>query len=482
MKKRVFFRCFSIALFTAVIVFLSGICVTYFINRSLVNEQLVTETRLAAALIDSDEDFEALRSFRHSGSFRITVLSPSGDVLYESDTDEIMENHRNREEFISAIAGDPKTVERYSETFGCRMTYYAMITEFGDGTEAVVRLAVRSSQINSYIVSALPFLLISLVISALVALLFANRLSKGITARITDISDSMRCVSGGDYVPLDVDGVDKEFASVYREINELNEKTVLYMQNEEYEREKLSQVLDAEKELVRQKEEFFANASHELKTPLTAMVGLTELILTRDTDPTTHRQTERIHKESLRLSELISDMLKLSRLETEKDNVTNVSVAVDEVAKEVLAELSEAISAKNICAKVIGKATVMAEEKRIYEILQNLCSNAVNYNVQNGSLDIILEETEESATICVRDSGIGISEENIPHLCERFYRVDKSRSKKTGGTGLGLAIVKHICALYNAHFTIKSKLGEGTEVTVVFDKTTQRSANDEILQ
>ena len=474
MKRRVFLRCFFISLLSVLIVFLSGMCITYLMNRNTVRERLIIETQLAAVLINDRSDFAPLEVVEEDETFRITVISTSGEVLYESDTDDFLENHINREEVAAAIAGEPTTATRYSETLGYKMTYYALLTEFSDGTEAVVRLAVKSSQMNSYLISALPFLLISLVISALVALLFAIRLSARVTARITDISESVRSVSDGDYVPLDVDGVEKEFASVYREINELNEKNVLYMQNEEYEREKLGEVLNAEKELVRQKEEFFANASHELKTPLTAMVGLTELILTRDTDPTTRRQTERIHKESLRLSELISDMLKLSRLETEKDNVTNSSVSVDEVAKEVIAELSEAIAAKNIRATVIGKATVLAEEKRIYEILQNLCSNAVNYNVQDGSLDIILEETESTAIICVRDSGIGISDENIPHLCERFYRVDKSRSKKTGGTGLGLAIVKHICALYNAHFIIKSKLGEGTEVAITFDKSSSK--------
>lgn len=468
MKKRVFLRCFLIALASALIVFTSGTCITYVINRSMVRERLILETRLAAALIHEDSDITSLKTLQEDETFRITVISPSGEVIYESHSGLSLENHIDRDEVTAAISGNPKTVERYSETLGYKMTYYALLTEFSDGREAIVRLAVKSSYMNSYFLSALPLLLISLLISAAVAFLFARQLSKGVTHHITDISDSLRSVSGGAYVALDVDGTDKEFAAIYREINELNKKTVLYMQNEEYERKKLSEVLHAEKELASQKEEFFANASHELKTPLTAMVGLTELILTRDTDATTHRQIERIHKESLRLSELISDMLKLSRLETEEESEISVAVAVEEIAEEVLSELSESIIAKDIRASITGKATVMAGEKRIYEILQNLCSNAVNYNKQGGTIDIILEETDTGAVIRVRDSGIGVAEENIPHLCERFYRVDKSRSKKTGGTGLGLAIVKHICALYNASFTIKSKLGEGTEVIIVF--------------
>lgn len=470
MKKRVFFRCFLIALFSSLIVFLFGVAITYLTTRALINERLVTDTEIVASLIDGEDDFAALEEFSRDNIIRITVISLFGEVLYESDTDEPLENHIDRDEVVAAINGSPYTVERYSDTFKCNMAYYAAKTEFSDGESIVVRLAVRSADIYSYILSALPLLLITLLVSALVALLFAKKLSESTVTQITDISGSIRSLSSGSYMPLDIKKADKEFASVYEEINELNEKILLYMKNEEYEREKLAQVLKAEKALVKQKEEFFANASHELKTPLTAMVGLTELILARETDEVTHRQTERIHKESLRLSELISDMLKLSMLEGNIVCQPGVEVSVREIAGEVLAELSEAIKAKSLTAEIHGSCTVIADEKRIYEILQNLVSNAVNYNKPGGVVEIILEEKDGISSVTVRDSGIGISEENIPHLCERFYRVDKSRSKKTGGTGLGLAIVKHICALYNAKFTIKSKLGEGTEVTVSFDK------------
>ncbi len=470
MKKRVFCRCFLIALFSVLIVFASGVIATYMTSKALVNERLITDTNLAATLIDNEEDFASLDDFANDNLIRITVISLSGEVLYESDTDQKLENHIGRDEVTAAIEGKSTTLERYSDTFGCLMTYHAVKTDMSNGDTVVVRLAVRSAEINSYILSALPPLLLTLIISAVIALVFAERLSKSTVKQITDISDSIRSLSSGAYTPLDLEGADKEFAAVYSEINELNEKTLLYMKNEEYEREKLGQVLEAEKELARQKEEFFANASHELKTPLTAMVGLTELILSRNTDEITRRQTERIHKETLRLSELISDMLKLSMLENTKENEIGAFTAVRDVAEEVLAELSESIEAKSITYTLRGEASVAVDEKRIYEILQNLVSNAINYNKQNGSLEILLEESDSSSSITVRDSGIGISEENIPHLCERFYRVDKSRSKKTGGTGLGLAIVKHICALYNAKFTIKSKLGEGTEVTVIFPK------------
>ena len=566
MKKNIFIKSFAIALLSVLIVSLSGIGVTYFSNKSLVSERLITETELAAALLDSTEDFSALDIFRYQDECRITVISMSGDVLYDSDIHEQLENHLDREEVAAAITGTPKTVERYSETFSCKMTYYAVKTMFSDGSEAILRLAVRSAEIDNYIISTIPFLCIALIISAIVAGVFAKKLSESVADRITDISKSLKSVNDGNYIPLKTDMKDSEFFAVYDEINALNSKTVSHIRSEENERERLNTVLDnisqgiialskdkktvfingsalslfgsnssvvskelvyliddqnllnkitnapsdtnsrfecafkdktllvetimpqgqllrdeissiiilsditPEKDLARQKEEFFANASHELKTPLTAMLGLTELALAKSKEENTRKQLERIHKESLRLSELISDMLKLSRLETMHDDDTAVCVSMDVISNEVIAELSEAIKAKNITAAVSGKAVVWADEKRMYELMQNLLSNAVNYNKDGGKIDVILEETANASVIRVKDTGIGIAKENIPHLCERFYRVDKSRSQKTGGTGLGLAIVKHICALYDADISIKSEIDVGTEFVIVFNK------------
>ncbi len=469
MKKRVFIRCFVIALISVLIVFAAGVGVTYAINRNLISKRLVTETKLAVALLDSAEDLDGLREvFFGDEACRVTVISLDGEVLFESDTYERLENHIDREEIRAAIRGNPRTVERYSETLRSKMTYYAQKCELSDGETVIVRLAVWSTETNSYILAALPFLLLSLIVSAVVAGLFAKKLSKSVAERICEVSKSLKSVSEGEYEPIATSEGDREFCEIYGEINEINEKILQSLQSSEHEKERLAAILEAEKGLARRKEEFFANASHELKTPLTAMVGLSEIIMSKELDESTHRQAERIYKESTRLSFLISDMLKLSRLESETDVEPRISVEVAPIAQEVISELAPAMSEKNVTARLVGNVTVKADEKRIYEILQNLCSNAVNYNKQDGEVEVMLGEKNGKKSISVRDTGIGIAEENIPHLCERFYRVDKSRSKKTGGTGLGLAIVKHICALYGAEVLIESKLGEGTTVTVLF--------------
>ena len=164
-------------------------------------------------------------------------------------------------------------------------------------------------------------------------------------------------------------------------------------------------------------------------------------------------------------------MLKLSKLENgEETELILADVNLREIAEEVLAELSSKLAEKNITATITGNATVVADSKKIFELVENLCSNAINYNKDNGKIMVSIVEETDVVELKVSDTGIGIEKENIPRLCERFYRVDKSRSKKTGGTGLGLAIVKHICALYNAELSIESDVGIGTTITVVFNK------------
>ena len=166
-------------------------------------------------------------------------------------------------------------------------------------------------------------------------------------------------------------------------------------------------------------------------------------------------------------------MLKLSRLERgEKFENTLIEVDIGEITEEVLNELSAKAESKGVKISFQGGGTVKADPKKIFEIVENLISNAINYTKENGTIDISAKAENGNLIFSVKDSGIGIEKEHIPRLCERFYRVDKSRSKKTGGTGLGLAIVKHVCALYGAELKIESQVGIGTTVTVKFINST----------
>ncbi len=551
-------------LLSIILFFATGVTVMYLNGKKILRERLSTETRLVARLLDNDSDYAQFEAYYNNNELRVTLVSVEGEVLFESDTKAEMENHLQREEIQNALNGTPKAVQRYSKTLQCPMTYYAVKDTLEDGTEVVVRLALRGKEGSTYFLTALPFFFISLALAVLLAWGVSGKLSRNVSEKITEIGDSLKSLNEGSYRPLQTDTTEPEFWSVFQEINELNESTHEHIRREEDEHRKLTAVLEnvsqgiialdirreivfangsalrlfggdvsdackrlsallddgqlcekitanieeeefsfeheyqgkslsvigkriagdedektlshillfsdssAQKEIIRQKSEFFANASHELKTPITVMRGLTEILLTKESlDEQEKKQITRIHKESLRMAELISDMLKLSKLERSEEE-EQVEVELRETVDEVIAELAGGIEEKNLSVSVTGGGKVFADPKKMFELVQNLCSNAVNYNKQGGWLKVTLEKGEGTLSLTVTDGGIGIEKEHIPRLCERFYRVDKSRSKKTGGTGLGLAIVKHICVLYKAELSISSRIGEGTSVRVVF--------------
>lgn len=215
--------------------------------------------------------------------------------------------------------------------------------------------------------------------------------------------------------------------------------------------------------------EFFANASHELKTPLTAIKGFNDVIGMKSKDDDIRTLSAKIDKEVNRVVSLIDDMLNLSKLETTK---TPIVEKVDLVA--VAHDAEESISAlardKNVNIEISGEGTVDMEKDHAYELVKNLMENAVRYNEDGGHVFVSVDEKADKVTLKVKDDGIGIDEENQSRIFERFYRVNKSRSRETGGTGLGLSIVKHVAELYGAKLTLSSTLGAGTEITVSFKK------------
>lgn len=231
----------------------------------------------------------------------------------------------------------------------------------------------------------------------------------------------------------------------------------------------------AEKSAARQKSEFFANASHELKTPVTAIMGLSELLLQKDDlGESVRKKIATVYSESVRMSELIADMLRLS--DVERGDKQQISAAVDlrKIADDVVSVLSVKAEQKHVSLFAEGTAFAKIDKTDARELIENLASNAINYNKENGEAKIILSEEDGKAAIAVSDTGIGIEQQHIPHLCERFYRVDKSRSRGSGGTGLGLAIVKHICMRYGATLKIESTFGQGTTVTITFPEASEQ--------
>ena len=226
----------------------------------------------------------------------------------------------------------------------------------------------------------------------------------------------------------------------------------------------ITQIRNGEK----MREEFFANASHELKTPLTAIKGFNDLIALKTSDEEIKSFTAKSDKEITRLVSLIGDMLDLSKLENGGKIADAEELDLGKIATEVAESLAPLAANKKISVSVSGNGIVRMEREHALELVKNLVENAIRYNNENGKVEVSVLNDGGNVVLRVKDNGIGIEEEHLGRIFERFYRVNKSRSRETGGTGLGLSIVKHVCALYNAEPVVHSRYGEGTIVEVKF--------------
>lgn len=281
---------------------------------------------------------------------------------------------------------------------------------------------------------------------------------------ITDITDSKEIIS------LTERAFEGEKCSLPLKINDIYYRAFA---NPVYQDDKLIGVVmmivdtneEARLELIRK--EFSANVSHELKTPLTTILGYSQLInsgIAKNED--IKNFTQKIEKESSRLLRLIEDIIKLSKLDEEAfSNATSEEVNVAEIIKEITETLLPKAEEKGVSIEVSTEPLyIKAPSGEINELIYNLMENAIKYNRDEGKVTVTLN----SNTLTVEDTGIGISEDDLPRIFERFFRADKSRSKKVNGTGLGLSIVKHICVRNGFEITAESTLNQGTLFKVKF--------------
>ncbi len=216
--------------------------------------------------------------------------------------------------------------------------------------------------------------------------------------------------------------------------------------------------------------EFTSNVSHELKTPLTSISGFAEIMKSGGTPKETVIDfSTSIYDEAQRLITLVSDIMKISELDEGAVPMDNEKIDLYSLSKSIVSRLKPVADKHNISLNVIGDtAYVQGIEKILDEMIYNLCDNAIKYNKENGVVDIIINTASDKVNLTVRDTGIGIPKGEQSRVFERFYRVDKSRSKQAGGTGLGLAIVKHGAMYHNAEIKLESTEGKGTGITISF--------------
>ncbi|SFN73415.1 two-component system, OmpR family, phosphate regulon sensor histidine kinase PhoR [Pseudobutyrivibrio sp. JW11] len=327
-------------------------------------------------------------------------------------------------------------IERQSDTMGLKDYYYAL--RLNDGR--ILRIAQEVDAVWVVFASGLPLCLGLILLISFVCVLASRILTRQLMKPIEDVAGK-----------LNDDFVDSPYPELYPFISKIRK------QHEE--------VLAAAK----MRQDFSANVSHELKTPLTAISGYAQLLGSDDTPAEKRKHfADEIDKNANRLLALIEDIIKLSELDSDDNDEQFETVDLYELAAEELDSLSMAASQRNIDITLSGASTsVRCRPDLIRELIDNLVQNSIRYGNDGGHVTVSVLEEYGYKKLIVEDDGIGIPADDLDRVFERFYRVDKSRSKASGGTGLGLAIVKHIVEIHDAKIQIESELGVGTKVTVM---------------
>ena len=230
------------------------------------------------------------------------------------------------------------------------------------------------------------------------------------------------------------------------------------------------------------RKEFSANVSHELKTPLMSISGYAEIMkngMVRQED--VPEFAARIYDEAARLTSLVQDIIELSKLDEKSGELPLEMVDLYELVRDVSRNLALPAGKKHISIQTEGCPVKIPGVRHVlYEMFYNLVDNAVKYNREGGWVKVRLESGDTGPVFTVEDNGIGIAREEQDRIFERFYRVDKSHSRKTGGTGLGLSIVKHAAALHHARIRLESRLGEGTKIRILFTEPEKEEKAEKI--
>ncbi len=418
----------------AIIAVLSTALLVSYVLNGVIRRQVMEDLKNECEIISRSGDIEELTI----DDLRITLIDAEGKVQYDSNADiMIMQDHGNRPEIIEALEKGEGSAVRRSDTLDEDTYYYAM--KLPDGR--VIRTAVDSENIFSIFGSLLPVIVGIIIIMAALCVVITRILTKKIIKPIEKMADDISFKEPPEYDEL---------------------IPVVNMLKEQHEN-----ILNNAK--VRQ--EFSANVSHELKTPLTVISGYAELIENKMVDESSvTRFAGEIHHHSDRLLTLINDIIKLSEMDSDSVEVIYEDIDLSSVVMECLGILKESAEHHNVtletdCDK---NSIVKGSPSMLEELVTNLVNNAISYNKPGGNVWISVKNTDGRVVLDVKDNGIGIPEKHIDRVFERFYRVDKSRSKLSGGTGLGLAIVKHIAASHKAQITLESEEGRGTEIKVIF--------------
>ncbi len=438
MAKKTLYKIFAFGVSVITITAVLILSVFYSYSDNQLKEQLRVVESVIENQLAQDDDTSFI-SNHIDKNVRITLVAKDGTVIADSqESVNKLGNHLNRQEIQQAIKNGEATVTRHSDTQGKKVYYFAKQLDNGN----ILRVSAEAKSIGKFFSDYIIYILLCIIVVIVTAVFVSMGITKSIVKPITQLGQSL-------------DNIDK-----FKSDEELKPLVNALLQQK-----KKQKMLD------KQKKQFTANVSHELKTPLTSIAGYAELIETGMAKPEDIKPFAGvIRKQALRLVNLSEDIIQLSQLEESDDeDMSFESVNLYEIAQRCVEALN--INAINKCVtlNLTGEECyIRGKAQLVEELVYNLCDNAIRYNKENGNVTVTVTPLEKGASVSVKDTGIGIPEKYQERIFERFFRVDKSRSKATGGTGLGLAIVKHITQLHDAKLEISSEEGKGTEIIVTF--------------
>lgn len=473
MKNRIvlkFFSAFSVLIL--IIVFVLNFFVSLKLHEHFeqkISAELKSNAVLVGDILQADlgegrfKDIQQkTRQLADKLDLRITVIEKGGRVLGDSEQQpSLMENHSNRLEVIKAIENGFGQSTRFSDTLGINMKYVAVRVEQGDRILGVVRFALPLSRVQPEIRIIYRVVLFGTIAAVIIALIVAYFVSRSITLPIRQVKETAQQIARGDFsrrVRIKSKG---ELGELAESLNTMADE--------------LQQKMENLKQLDRVRTDFVANVSHELKTPLTLIKGYIETLQSKaiNDKEKTDKFISIIKEHSDRLGYTIDDLLSLSELELSKDCVNRTKLDLKEVIDEISLGFGQALAEKKHSLTVRTQGddfSIQADRNKIEQAFVNLIDNSIKYTKESGRIEVLLREEGQTVCVTVQDNGIGIPKEHRDRVFERFYRVDKARSRELGGTGLGLSIVKHIVLAHNGKIAIESEPNKGTKVSVTFPK------------
>ena len=428
----------------AILAVLASTISTTIVYYNLFQRQIRNDLSVSAKLLKDTHYFETsdinpdnIDLSTDISELRVTWVDTDGTVLYDNDASTTaLGNHSDRPEIQEAFENGVGECVRRSDTMNKNTFYYAVLLD----NKTVLRVSTEAGSIWSVFWAVSPMIMLIVIIIVVVCIVLSHMLTRQLIAPIEKMAQNME---------------DASMEPPYKELVPFASMI----------RKQHTDILSAAKA----RQDFSANVSHELKTPLTAISGYAELIEAGMVDEEKQKHfIQEIRKNAQRLLSLINDIIRLSELDRTDSQSTFDKFDLNEIVLECMEALDVNAKNRQVTLEYTGeKCNICGSKEMMRELTDNLVQNAIRYNKPNGSVWVEVHGGDQPRLV-VKDNGIGIPADEQQRIFERFYRVDKSRSKATGGTGLGLAIVKHIVEIHDAKLSLESELGQGTTITVNF--------------